>query len=470
MKFLSLLALPLIFLSPVSPAEETSSKQSNILLICVDDLRPELACYGRTHMHTPHMDSLAKQGRLFSRHYVHSPTCGVSRFSLLTGKYPRKPSDRNNPVIHNYAKKNILPPTLPQVFKNNGYTTVAIGKISHYPGGLVGEDWNDPEQEEMPGAWSKSLMPSGEWKTPRVAMHGVANGIARVRGKTPAVEIKEGPDTIYPDGLITQSAVTQLSALKKEEKPWFLAVGLIKPHLPFTAPQKYWDLYEGKKLPAVKNPEKPARDLTWSKSGEFFSGYSHAVKKPRKDSNYAALVRRHYYASVSYADAQIGKILSALKQSNQMENTIIVLWGDHGWNLGERSIWGKHNLYEESLHAPLIICLPNMKQPGIPASAITETCDIFPTLCELSGLTPPDGLDGTSLTPQLKKPEAPTDGLAISFWRKSQSLRTNQYRLTRQQSDGKKDYNLFLFPETEAPDAKQVSEVVESLSGKFVNP
>lgn len=469
MKPLLLIAfLPILF-GTMSSAQETSSRP-NILLICVDDLRPELGCYGREHMRTPHIDQLAKQGRLFSRHYVQAPTCGVSRYSLLTGRYPNKRKDLSNGVILSRAKKNTLSPTLPQVFKDNGYTTIAIGKISHYPGGLGGQDWTDPTQEEMPGAWSKSLMPCGAWKTPQGAMHGIANGVPRVRGKTPAIEIKEGTDTLYPDGLITNSAVAQLTELRTGEKPWFLAVGLIKPHLPFTAPQKYWDIYEGVSLPAIDHPEKPARNLTWSNSGEFMGGYSHNGKDPREDNDYALLVRRHYYASVSYADAQIGKILTALEKSGQRKNTIIVLWGDHGWNLGERGIWGKHNLYEEALHAPLIISAHDIEKAGIPTKAIAETTDIFPTLCELSGIPSPEGLVGTSLKAQLENPQEPTDGLAVSFWKNTQSLRTDQYRLTRLLNGEKTSYNLFLFPEKNAPDAAKVSEVVKELSGKFVSP
>ena len=179
-------------------------------------------------------------------------------------------------------------------------------------------------------------------------------------------------------------------------------------------------------------------------------------------------MRRHYYASVSYVDAQVGKILTALEKSGQKENTIIILWGDHGWNLGEHSIWGKHNLYEESLHAPLIISSHGMKQAGIPSTEIVETADIFPTLCELSAISAPEGLHGTSLKPQLEDPESPTDGVAISFWKKSQSVRTDKYRLTRQMKNGKTSYNLFLFPETKAPDTDQVFRVSRELSGKFV--
>jgi len=460
---LSLLAATVALLSPLSL---TAKEKPNILFICVDDLRPELGCYGKKHMHTPHIDRLASQGRVFSRHYVQVPTCGASRAALLTGRYPRTGSDRGNGAISARSKKSKLSPTLPQTFKENGYTTIAIGKVSHYPGGLMGKEWNDPKQVEFPGAWDKNLMPCGEWKTPQRAMHGIANGIPRTRGKTPAIEIKDGPDTLYPDGLITNTAIENLAELSKQEKPWLLAVGIIKPHLPFTAPKKYWDLYEGQELPPVKHPNKPTRSLTWNGSGEFFGGYNHGGKDPRKDSEYAALVRRYYYASVSYADAQVGKILTALEKSGQKENTIVVLWGDHGWNLGERGIWGKHNLYEEGVHSPLIIHTPSMKKAGVSTNAITETIDIFPTLCDLSGVEKPTKLDGTSLTAQLNDPAAPSDGLARSFWGRAQSLRTDKYRLTRQ---GKKN-NVFFFPENKAPDAEQSKKVLEQLNGQFFTP
>ncbi|WP_435894891.1 sulfatase [Oceaniferula spumae] len=452
------------------PTLAQTKVKPNILFICVDDLRPELGCYGKSHMHTPNIDQLAAQGRVFSRHYVQVPTCGASRHSLVSGRYPRAGSDRGNGAISARAKNDKLTPTFPQVFKNNGYSTVAVGKVTHYPGGLMGSEWNDPKQVEMPGAWDRNLMPSGEWKTPRNAMHGIANGVPRTRGKTPALEIKEGPDTLYPDGLITNTAIQQLGELTKSEQPWLLAVGIIKPHLPFTAPKKYWDLYEGQKLPEVTDPEKPKRFLTWNGSGEFFGGYNHQGKDPRKDAEYAALVRRYYYASVSYADAQVGKILTSLEKSGQKNNTIVVLWGDHGWNLGEKAIWGKHSLYEESLQVPLIISTPGISKAGTPAQAITETIDIFPTLCDLTGVPAPDGLDGVSLKAQLDNPAADSDGLARSFWGGSQSIRTDKYRLTR---GGKKDqtnYNLFLFPETEAPDQAKVDSVSSELAPKFFKP
>ncbi|MBK1831850.1 sulfatase [Verrucomicrobiaceae bacterium R5-34] len=462
------LVTSLFFLAPLTLSAE---QKANILFICVDDLRPELGCYGKEHMYTPNIDRLAAQGRLFSRHYVQVPTCGASRAALLTGRYPRTGADLGNGAISAAHKRAQSTTTLPQTFRDNGYTTISIGKVSHHPGGLMGKEWNDPSKVEMPGAWDQHLMPSGEWKTPQRAMHGLAHGVPRSRGKSPAIEIEEGADTLYPDGLITNTALEHISQLAKQEKPWLLAVGLIKPHLPFTAPKQYWDLYEGKDLPPVQHPEKPERSLTWSKSGEFLGGYSHEEKDPREDTAYAAHVRRHYYASVSYVDAQVGKILNALEQSGQKDHTIVVLWGDHGWNLGERRIWGKHNLYEEALHSPLIIRSPEMKQAGTAADAITETIDIFPTLCELTGVAKPNTLDGASLAPQLKVATAESDGIARSFWKGSQSLRTDRYRLTRQTSKSKAtDYNLFLFPETEAPNNEQTQKVAAQLESQFFTP
>lgn len=442
----------------------------NILFICIDDLRPELGCYGKSHMHTPNIDKLAVEGRLFSRHYVQVPTCGASRACLLSGRYPRTKSDRGNHAVASRYHRADTPPSFPKLLKDHGYQTISIGKVSHYPGGLMGPEWNDSKKVELPQAWDKHLMPCGVWKTPRVAMHGLAGGQERIRGKSPAIEIKPGGDDLYPDGLICDTALEHIKQLSQQKKPWLLAVGLIKPHLPFTAPKKYWALYNGQNLPVLGQPEKPRRDLTWNGSGEFLNGYGHGGKDPRKNTAYAALVRRHYYASVSYTDAQVGKLLAALQESGQTDNTIVVLWGDHGWNLGEKRMWGKHSLYEESLHSPLIIRTPNIKQPGTSATAITETIDLYPTLCELVGMNVPEYLDGVSLKPQLLNPKAPTDGLARSFWGDAQSIRTDRQRLTRQMGKAGKEtprYNLFVFPEKKEPSQKDVQRVVKELDRQF---
>lgn len=459
----------LAFLCLLSIGTSLASKP-NVLLICADDLRPELGCYGKSHMHTPNIDKLAGEGRLFSRHYVQVPTCGASRACLLTGRYPRTKTDRGNDAVAAKYRKPGASPSFPRMMKDQGYQTISIGKVSHYPGGLMGADWNDPKKPELPEAWDKHLMPCGAWKTPRVAMHGLAGGQERVGGKSPAIEIKSGGDDLYPDGLITDTALEHIKQLSQQKKPWLLAVGLIKPHLPFTAPKKYWDLYNDEELPVFGEIKKPTRNITWNGSGEFLNGYGHGGKDPRTDAVYAALVRRHYYASVSYTDAQVGRLLEALQKSGQANNTIVILWGDHGWNLGEKRVWGKHSLYEESLHSPLIIRTPNIKQPGKPAESIVETIDIFPTLCELIGVEVPEYLDGASLKAQLLDPAAKSDGLARSFWGNSQSVRTDSQRLTRQSGKGGGRYNLFQFPESQPPSDQDVGQAAKRMAPLFFKP
>jgi len=228
-------------------------------------------------------------------------------------------------------------------------------------------------------------MPAGPWKHPRGAMHGIANGEIRSKGKTPVIQAVEGPDSIYPDGLIVDEALQQLDLLSGDKtKPFFLAVGMIKPHLPFGCPKKYLDLYANVALPPIPHPDKPEGLSTWHKSGEFFGHYSTGGKDPRTDEAFADEVRRHYAACVSYADASVGRIIERLKQTGEDKNTIIVLWGDHGWNLGEHGIWGKHNLFEEALRSPLIVVEPGDAAVGQKTMAIVETLDIFPTICELS--------------------------------------------------------------------------------------
>lgn len=417
-----------------------AAEKPNILLICVDDLRPELKALGVEHIHSPAMDSLVKTGRAFTRHYVQAPTCGASRYSLLTGRYATTDRQKNNDAFFcPEARKPGLPPSFPAHFRNNGYHTVAIGKISHYPGGLGGENWNDPEKVEMPGAWDAQVMPTESvWKHPQGAMHGYAGGVPR--GKYhPVREHNEGDDLTYTDGWITREVLKQMEGLAAAEKPFFLAVGLMKPHLPFACPKSYFDLYKDTKLPPIPHPQKPEGLSTWHSSGEYFR-YRHEVENPRDNPEYADQMRKSYAACVSYADAQIAQILALLDELKLTENTLVVLWGDHGWHLGEHAVWGKHTLFEESLRAPLIIRKPGLPQPGTPSHAIVESVDIFPTLCELSGLPTPAGLSGNSLATHLSDPSI-RDGEALAYWQGKQTLRTSQYRLIRHPGD--KKYELY---------------------------
>ena len=398
----------------------------NVLLLCIDDLRPDLGCYGVPHAVTPHIDQLAAESRIFTHHYVQAPTCGASRYALLTGLYG---PGGNSALMERAKKLDPKRPSLPETFRQAGFTTVAVGKVSHHPGGLGGKFWNDPKEVEMPQAWDRQPLSCGPWKHPQGMMHGLAKGATRSNKPYPALEAVDGPDTIYPDGLITQTALGELKTLAAAEKPFLLAVGWIRPHLPFGAPEKFLKLHAKTALPAIPHPLRPQGKTTWHASGEF-TRYDHTGHDARTDSDYADRVRRHYAACVSYTDAQVGEVLSALKLLKLDQNTVVVLWGDHGWHLGEHGIWGKHSLFEESLRSPLIVRQPRMPDPGKSSAAVVETIDIFPTLCELCEVKTPEFLHGTSLKSHLQNPRL-TGGAAISYQDRVKSLRTSRYRLIR---------------------------------------
>ncbi|MEO0452523.1 MAG: sulfatase [Verrucomicrobiota bacterium] len=407
----------------------TLAAAPNILFICIDDLRPELGCYGVDYIQSPHIDSLASEGLAFTRHYVQAPTCGASRYTMLTGTY----GPGGNGALFNRAKQlktdpESVGPSMPAWFRQNGYETVSIGKVSHHPGGRGGSNWDDKDQLEMPLSWDQSLMPSGLWEHPKGAMHGLANG--EKRGKSKEMDVYQsfdGPDTAYPDGLITDAALDELERLEKSDKPFFLAVGLIRPHLPFGAPAQHMKPYRDAGLPETLSTEKPEGKTTWHSSGEFMK-YNRWGKDPNADVEFALEVRRHYAACVTYVDAQVGRLMSKLDELGIDEDTIVVLWGDHGWHLGEHSIWGKHALFEESLRSPLIIRSGKGAHAGARAEAVVESIDIYPTLCQLAELPTPEALDGISLVPQLENPSTPGRG-AVSYHGSRVSLRTESHRL-----------------------------------------
>ncbi|SHJ69612.1 iduronate 2-sulfatase [Arenibacter nanhaiticus] len=421
--------LSVLFMSACREAEGV--RKPNVLLICVDDLRPELKSFGAHYIHSPHIDALAKKGVSFQNHYVNAPSCGPSRYTLLTGLYG--PSG-NNALFKRADKiakgKDKVTPSMPEWFRTNGYTTVSVGKVSHHPGGRGGANWNDSTIIEMPAAWDKQLMPVAQWEHPRGAMHGLAYGEIRKNAKDMAVfQAQEGDDAIYPDGAITEEALTQLKELATDnDKPFFMAVGIIKPHLPFGAPKSYLEQYKEVVLPEIQHPQKPTGRTTWHASGEF-NQYNLWGKDPNTDKEFAEEIRRHYAAAVSYADAQVGKILAELKRNGADKNTIVVLWGDHGYHLGEHAIWGKHSLFEESLHSPLIIHYPGMSHAGANSEAIIQTLDIFPTLCDLTGVEVPEFAQGASLRTILEEPTA-KGHFALSYFNDASSIRTKTHRMT----------------------------------------
>jgi iduronate 2-sulfatase len=428
MKTAILSLITAVLLCFAQPSVAAAAKP-NVLLICVDDLRPELHCFGVHYIQSPNIDRLAASGRIFLSQYVQAPTCGASRFTLLTGRY----GGASNGALFQRASKmksdpKSVPPSMPAWFRRNGYTTVSVGKVSHHPGGRGGKDWDDDAQPEMPDSWDRHLLPAGPWKHPRGWMHGLANGEIRVKaGDMDVFQAKEGPDSIYPDGISVDEALRQMTQLVSSGKPFFLAVGILRPHLPFGAPAKYLRPYADAILPTTPHPSKPAGKTTWHGSGEFMK-YNRWKRNPNTDAKFAMDVRRHYAACVSYADAQVGRLMQQLKKTGAAKNTIVVLWGDHGWHLGEHAVWGKHTLFEESLRSPLIVSVPGMQKPGATTAATVETLDVFPTLCDLAGLPKPDFADGVSLRPQLENPTAPGHP-AIAYNNKARTIRTKTHRL-----------------------------------------
>ncbi len=426
-----LLAVGLLLSAFSSSASAAEPKRPlNLVFIAVDDLRPQLHCYGREEMATPNLDQLAAEGRMFRRQYVQVPTCGASRCALLTGRYPSHLRGYGNDAFallpRNEAGAVV---TLPGLFKRNGYRTVSIVKITHSPDGM-----NPDGQVEAPFTWDEVGVPAGKWKTGWDAFFAYADGSTRIPGKTPATERADVPDDGYPDALIADAAIAKLGELKN--KPFFLAVGFFKPHLPFNAPAKYWDLYDPDRLPAPANPKPPLKvdpTISLHKSGEMTPRYT-GLKEPGVVSAEEARNLRHAYsACVSYVDAQIGRVLDELDRLGLSDNTIVVLWGDHGWHLGEHGVWGKHTLHDVALRSPLIVRAPSMSAPGEATDALVEAVDIYPTLAELFHLQPPGELAGKSFAAALNDPASPGKEAAIGFWAdgRAHSILTPRYRLTQ---------------------------------------
>lgn len=413
----------------------------NVLLICVDDLRPDLGCMDLPSAATPRMDQLAAEGRLFRRHYVAVPTCGASRFALLTGRRPAQPLSYGNTAFQLLQTEDERQPaSLVQLMRESGYTTISIGKVSHHPDGRLTDARGAGSGEpEMPGSWDEVGAPLGKWRAPWVAFFGYADGSGRTKGESPPFEVEEVNDSGYPDGLIAQAAAARLERLAGDDEPFMLAVGFYKPHLPWTSPRRYWDLHPPASvdLPAQQTaPEGVERKISLHRSSELLRNYGGYAGDPRVDEDYARHLRRAYRAAVSYVDAQVGVVLDALESSGLADSTVVVLWSDHGWHLGDHGIWGKHTLYERSLRSPLIVRTPNMLHAGEASDAIVESVDLYPTLVELCALDRPEGLDGQSLAALLDNPQAASDGRALSAWHKAGdlrglSLREDRWRMTR---------------------------------------
>ncbi len=422
--------------------KEAGKEKPNILFICVDDLRPELGCYGCDYINSPNLDRLAEEGFLFTRHFVNIPTCGASRNCLLTGQLPVSAAHLNNNIMArtiSVQQESEVPETFIHQLKRNGYYTVGIGKISHYPDGYVYE-YLDPvsNQLELPHSWNEMLLDDKKWGSGHNAFFGYSNGTNRnsLNKEVKPYEMADVPDTAFADGLTTNLAIQKIRELKERNQPFFLGVGFFKPHLPFASPKKYWDMYIEGELPLSPVPFIPENVNTASlhPSNEFnqykLGEEKASLEAPVSDA-YARKVRHAYFACVSFVDAQIGMLMEELEKQGLSENTIVVVWGDHGWHLGDDLVWGKHTVFERALKSAFIMKVPGMKN-GQRIDKIVSTTDIYPTLMELCRTPVKHSLDGSSLTGIMKNSNDENwRNTAYSYFRNGISLRTDRYRLTR---------------------------------------
>lgn len=416
----------------------------NILFIAVDDLRPELGCYGNTEIITPNIDRLAKTGLVLSNAYCQQALCNPSRASLLTGMRPDAIKVWDLSTHFRTAVPDAV--TLPEFFKNNGYRVEGLGKIFHDH--ISQEDpqsWSNPKKQPQsvsgyPDSTMQRLMEL-KIRGNKLRAEGVPENLIPQCRSQSTMSVDE-PDNKFLDGAITDMAI---DIIEEIDKPFFLAVGFYKPHLPFVAPKKYFDLYDPEKIPLATNPYLPlgSPEIAMNSMAEL-RGYEDFADAPAPFDGSLTLEQRQklkhgYYACVSFVDAQIGRLLDALDTNGFTENTIVILWGDHGWKLGEHNSWGKMTNYEIDTHVPLIIRVPWMQHKGVTTDALVEFVDIYPSLCELAGLPISETLEGVSFVPLIKKPELEWKSAAFSQYMREQngeifmgySIRTRQYRYVK---------------------------------------
>lgn len=403
--FLHYLIISVLLISCKTDKKEvainTNNTPKNILFIAVDDLRPELNFYGAKHIKSPNLDQLADESLVFNRAYCNVPVCGASRASLLTGMRPTR-----NRFINYKTRADVDVPyaiSLPKLLKQNGYTTISTGKIYH-------------TNEDDSLSWNERWFPKGNIRNYQLEKNIVENGKANLAmGGASAFEMAAVNDTAYFDGKIAQKGIADLKKLKNSKQPFFLALGFMKPHLPFNAPKKYWDLYDRNtiELPESYLQPKSTPKKAFHNFGEL-RNYGNIPRKGQIFDDLAKELIHGYYACVSYVDAQIGLVLDELKRLELEDDTIVILWGDHGWNLGDHKLWCKHVTFETALRTPLIIKVPG-KTKGTKTESITEYIDIYPSLTELIGLETPDTVEGKSFVPIINGKDSDKDWAVSKF-------------------------------------------------------
>jgi arylsulfatase A-like enzyme len=407
-------------------AKSTSQTKRNVLFIAVDDLKPMLGCYGDKRIKTPNIDRLASRGMTFLNNHCQQAVCGPSRASLLTGMRPDQTKVWDLQTLIRDINPDVV--TLPQHFKNNGYESVGMGKIfdPRSVQGVVLDDpasWSGPypHPQRNPDSEHGFCDPQTVKRLREKFTSARDNGIKGYMkimkhiGGIPTTECYDTADDSYDDGKVANMAVNSLNKFVTSDKPFFLAVGFKKPHLPFVAPKKYWDMYNRQDMELADWQKMPlnAPEIGFQDSWELKAVYDVPKNGLLPDDLQRQMIHG-YHACVSYIDAQIGKVLDALDASGQADNTMIVLWGDHGWHLGDHGMWCKHTNFEQATHSPLIISAPWLKQKATQTNMPTEFVDIYPTLCDLAGLDKPSHLSGTSLLPVMNDPTLHIKDVAVS--------------------------------------------------------
>ncbi|MDA0889442.1 MAG: sulfatase [Bacteroidetes bacterium] len=400
---------------------QSDEKKHNILFISVDDFRPKINSYGESKMITPNIDKLASEGLQFNNAFTNIAVCGASRASIMTGIRPSQERFNDYTSRASVDAPNAI--TLNQLFKENGYETISYGKIYHFPddteehwtesdGGAHQADYQDPEAQERKRNGEKGS-------------HGP---------KGPAFEYPEVDDYVYNDGKITKQALQKMKDLKDENKPFFMAVGYVSPHLPFIQPKKYWDMYDHEEVELADNAYQPKNSPfiamhAQHDSAELRNMYLDIPSEGLLSDEMSRNLVHGYYASVSYMDVLIGDLVQGLDDLGLRDNTTIILWSDHGFFLGEHGFWCKHSTFYEAIKIPFIISSPNYVKNQT-TDSFTELVDVYPTLCELAGIEPPNYIQGKSLTPVMKNPSVNLKDEIYTRYKEGEAVVDKNYSYT----------------------------------------
>ena len=403
------------------------SSYPNILMIVVDDLRPQLGCYGYPETHSPHMDRLASEGTLFETAYVQVPVCGASRASMMTGLYPTA-----SRFVTYYSSVNVDTPSvvdIPGYLRRFGYTTISNGKIYH-------------QKDDCTNSWNEISRPD-DFRVYLKAENQKLKG-----NQQAAYESADVPDDAYPSGKMVNKIMGDLQRAHASGEPFFITAGFTKPHLPFNAPKKYWDLYDRDSLAVADNPFAPkgAPSQSLHQWNELRDGYGGMPPEGPVSDELARTLIHGYYACVSYTDKLIGDLLDELERLEMDEETIVILIGDHGWQLGEHALWCKHALFETSLHTPMIIKAPGFTA-GQRSKALVEFVDLYPTICELAGLEQPYHLQGKSLVNVMKNPKAAHKPAIFARYHGGETVRTPRFQYSEWQGGAAMFYDHQLDPD-----------------------